>query len=668
MSILLNDAQNQAITHIDGPCLVLAGPGSGKTAVITRRTQYLIEDAGVSPENILVITFTKAAATEMKERFQMMIQGAKAPCTFGTFHSVFFMILRRAYGYNHTQVLPEEQKRNILKSVIQGMDLEYEDEEEFIQDLISEITLIKSEYMDLQYYYSTTCGENEFRQIYRQYEDTLHREHMIDFDDMLVYTYELLKERSDICQMWRRKFQYILIDEFQDINRIQYEIVKLLAGERQNVFVVGDDDQSIYRFRGAKPEIMLGFQKDFPNAKRILLNINYRSSQEIVEGSQRLISNNSKRYPKEIEGYRPYVQPICIHEIKTVEEEGKDVLERIRAYKKSGISYNEMAVISRTNMEARRVVDILMEYNIPFRMRDKLPNCYEHWIAKQMICYIRIAIGSRERSDFLQIWNRPKRYLRREWLSEPQVDLNKIQEQVKDKNWAVDNIQRLCFDLKRLKNMAPSSAIQYIRKEMGYEDYLVEYAGQHRIKPEELTDILEELQMMAKPYETYEAWFQHIKEYGERLEEQQKRQSLSEKQEEAVTLTTMHSAKGLEYQVVFVLEANEGTTPHKKASKPEDMEEERRMFYVAVTRAKNYLHLYVLKEKYGKTLQPSRFINEIRLDQKQLKPGTVVKHRTYGLGTITYVNERKISIYFEELGETKTLSRSFVIEQGLLSC
>ena len=260
-----NEAQEQAIRHIDGPCLVLAGPGSGKTAVITDRTRYLIEEAGIHPANILVVTFTKAAAMEMQERFRTKMQGANVPCTFGTFHSIFFWILRRAYGYTGNQIVSEEEKRKILTELVQKMELEYEDEEEFIQNLIGEITLVKSEYMPIEHYYSTTCGEAEFRQLYQSYQERIQSEGKLDFDDMLVYTYELLKERPDICRQWQEKFQYILIDEFQDINHIQYEIVRMLSGDRKNLFVVGDDDQSIYRFRGARPEIMLGFTKDYPD-------------------------------------------------------------------------------------------------------------------------------------------------------------------------------------------------------------------------------------------------------------------------------------------------------------------------------------------------------------------------------------------------------------------
>lgn len=668
MSIRLNEAQQKAITHVKGPCLVLAGPGSGKTAVITHRTKYLLEEAGIHPEQILVITFTKAAAMEMKDRFQTLMQGAYAPCTFGTFHSVFFMILRNAYGYSGEQVLAEDQKRNILKAIVQNMELEYEDEEELLQGLISEITAVKSEYMDLQHYYSTTCGEEEFRSIFRSYEDTLHREHKIDFDDMLVYTYELLKERADIRQMWQKKFQYILIDEFQDINRIQYEIIRLLAEPKRNLFIVGDDDQSIYRFRGARPEIMLGFQKDYPEAEMILLNINYRSSREIVEGSLRMIGNNSKRYQKDIQGSRPYEHPICIHELKGCQEENEDILKRIQGYHRQEIPYGDMAVIFRTNTEPRRLVNKLMEYNIPFRMRDRLPNCYDHWIARHIIAYIRIAMGSRERGDFLQIWNRPKRYLRREWLSEPTVDTDRILEQVADKKWAVEHLQKLNSDLERLRKMDPFSAINYIRKGIGYDTYLKEYAEQRRLKPEEFLDILDELQAMAQPYGNYEAWFRHIEEYGEQLEEQRKRQLQFHRSGEAVTLTTMHSAKGLEFRVVFILEANEGITPYKKAGKPEEIEEERRMFYVAVTRAREYLHIYTIQERNNKKLLPSRFVNEIRFDKEKLKVGARVQHRSYGAGTITYVDSKKIGIYFDELKEQKTLSLGFVLEQGLLSC
>lgn len=589
----------------------MAGPGSGKTAVITHRTKYLIEEAGIPPKHILVITFTKAAAKEMQERFQSMTQGKYTPCTFGTFHSVFFRILQRAYGYTAAQVLPEERKRNILTSILHEMQLEYEDEEEFLQEIISEITRVKSEYIDLRHYYSTSCGEEEFRRLFRTYESTLQKEHQIDFDDMLVYTYELLNERKDICRMWQRKYRYILIDEFQDINRMQYEIIRLLAGASQNVFAVGDDDQSIYRFRGAKPDIMLGFPKDFQDTKQIVLHVNYRSTREIIEGSQRVIANNQKRFPKQIQASRPYECPIYLHTIASVKEAGQDIRTRIQEYQAQGVPYQQMAVLYRTNTQARRLVEKLMEYHVPFRMRDRLPNCYEHWIAKQMIAYIRIASGSRERADFLQIWNRPIRYLRREWLSEPTVDLDEIIQQNAKRKWAVEALQTLQEDIEAMSTMRPQEAIRYIRKVIGYDAYLEAYANERRIHAEELTEFMDEIQAMAEPYPDAPAWFAHIREYGTRLETQRMQQEQRLAEDNAVTLSTIHSAKGLEYQAVFLFGANEGLLPYKKAMKPEEIEEERRLFYVAMTRAKTYLHIYTLKEHYHKRLLPSRFIEEL---------------------------------------------------------
>lgn len=668
MHIVLNEAQTEAVTHIEGPCLVLAGPGSGKTAVITYRVKYLIEQAGILPEQILVITYTKAAALEMEDRFAQIMQGADIPCTFGTFHSIFFRILRRAYGYTGEQVLPEECRRAVIKEILQTMELEYEDEEEVLRGLISEITLVKSECIELQHYYSTTCGQEEFRYIFESYENWLRTNNKIDFDDMLVYTYELLRERKDICRMWQNKYRYILIDEFQDINRIQYEIVRLLAGERQNLFIVGDDDQSIYRFRGARPEIMLGFQEDYKRAKKIVLNVNYRSSREIVEGSLRLVENNQRRYAKKIQSDRDYVQPIFIHEMKSDWEESESIVRQIREYHAQGIPYREMAVIYRTNQEPGRLVQKLLEYNLPFQMRDKLPNCYEHWIAKQWLAYARIAMGSRDREDFLQIWNRPTRYLRREWLTETQVDFNKIAEQVKEKPWAVEQLRHLSSDILQLKTMKPAAAIRYIRKTIGYDRYIEEYAKQRNIGLAELTELEDELEAMAQPFPDYLSWFQYIEEYRIQLKEQEKRQKQYRKQEDALTLTTMHSAKGLEFQAVFLPNANEGITPYKKAVKPEELEEERRMFYVAITRAKTYLHIYLLRERHGKKLNPSRFVNELRFDRKKLCAGSGVRHRKYGIGIITYADKEKITIYFEESKKSKTFSVEVLLQQGMLSC
>lgn len=604
-----NRAQQQAIAHKKGPMLVLAGPGSGKTLVITERTKRLIEQEGIEPHKILVITFTKAAASEMKERFQKMMKGAYAPVQFGTFHAVFFTILKHAYHYNVNNIVRDDQRKQIFREILDKIDIEIEDENEFISDIESEISLVKGEMINLDHYYSIHCSEEIFKQIYQMYHDKLQKQNLIDFDDMLVYCYELLKARKDIRKIWQKQFEYILIDEFQDINKVQYEVIKILSEKHKNLFVVGDDDQSIYRFRGAKPEIMLHFEKDFPNVQKTILDMNYRCSGNIVKGAAKVVQHNKKRFAKQITTNNEDGEAIRIANFPELRLENSKVVEELLRYKEMGISFSEMAILFRTNTQPRALLEKLMEFNIPFRIKDQIPNIYEHWIAKNIIAYIKIALGSRERALFLQIANRPKRYLSREIFDTPFVDFERLRTYYDDKNWMMERIDRLEYDIKVLAKMNPYAAINYIRKGIAYEEYLTEYAAFRRIKPEELMDTLDEIQEAAKPFKTFEEWFTHIEEYGEELRKQAKMRK--DTQEDSITMATMHSAKGLEYRVVFIIDANEGITPHRKAIIPADMEEERRMFYVAMTRAKDFLHIYYVKERYNKELEMSRFLREL---------------------------------------------------------
>lgn len=605
----VNKAQAEAIDFHDGACYVLAGPGSGKTTIITHRTKNLIEKYGVNPENILVITFTKSAALEMKERFNRITEGSYKTVTFGTFHAVYFKILGYAYNYRAENILREELKYNIIREIVEEMELEIDDESEFIGGIISEISNVKSEMMSPEHYYSKNCAEGIFRKIYKKYNDRLIRNNLIDFDDMLVMCYELLSQRPDILKMWQDKYRYILIDEFQDINKVQYEVVKLLAKPRNNLFVVGDDDQSIYSFRGARPDIMLGFPKDYKGAKKIVLDINYRCSQAIVRKASKLISNNKNRFEKNISTVNPRGEAISVCGYKNVTEECLSILGIIDRQIKAGGKLKDIAVLYRTNTIPRVLVEKLMEYNVPFKMKDALPNIYEHFIAKNILAYINIAMGSRERADFLQIINRPKRYISRQAFKEAKVNLNNLKGEYSDKEYVLERIFKLEYDLRMLSKMNPYAAINYIRNAIGYDKYIEEYAEYRRIKPEELYEILNELSESAKQYKTYEEWFKHIEEYGEELKKQAKQRT---EQKDAVELSTMHGAKGLEYDTVIIMEANEGITPHKKSVLPADVEEERRMFYVAMTRARKKLYIFWCKERYGKDMEPSRFYNEIR--------------------------------------------------------
>ncbi len=647
-----NEAQQKAIAHGEGPMLVLAGPGSGKTAVITRRVLELT-GKGVAPGNILVITFTKAAATEMQERFERLQKEKRqsASCgrvNFGTFHAVFFKILKYAYQWDASNIIREEVSTQMLAEIIRKLEMEIEDEREFIDGIRSEISKIKSERIDIKTYYSMNCPEEQFQRIFLSYTEKMKQQRLIDFDDILLYTYELLVKRPEILKLWQDKYQYILIDEFQDINRIQYDIIRMLAKPRDNLFIVGDDDQSIYQFRGARPEIMLNFPKDYPETEQVLLNYNYRSQEEIVRAAGRVISNNKKRYPKEILATKVPGTPVAAEKFHSQEEEGERVVELIRHYRAQGIPYKEMAVLFRTNTRARSVMGKLLTYNIPFQMRDVVPNLFDHWIAKNIIAYIKLAMGSRERGLMLQIMNRPNRYLSRDSLTEAAVDFDKWKWEYRDRDWMVDRIDKLEYDLELLSKTNPYAAINYIRRGIGYDEYLTEYAEYRRMKPEELLEVVTELQESARAFETFEEWFSYMEEYRRELERQKE---LREKRNvDGVMLATMHSSKGLEYEVVILTDVNEGITPYKRAVSPEELEEERRMYYVAMTRAKQYLHVFSVVRLHGKEMELSRFVGEMALSKEELLPGTHVVHTNYGKGIVVAQDGERVRIYFDSLG------------------
>lgn len=604
-------AQSRAIAHKDGPMIVLAGPGSGKTTVITERTKYLIQHYGINPMEILVITFTKAAATEMKERFEKLMGQGNTYVTFGTFHAIFFGILKNAYHFSGANILREEEKRQFLKDITERMDLEIEDEAEFLSGIISEISLIKNDQISLEHYYSTNCPEEVFREIYTKYQAKLESVKKLDFDDMLVYTYELLKQRPDILLGWQNRYRYILIDEFQDINQIQYEVIKMLAAPDNHLFIVGDDDQSIYRFRGAKPEIMLNFPKEYKDTKTILLDQNFRCTGNIVKAAELVIKRNQTRFQKNMKEVKDGGDKIELHTFATQTHECTHILKKVQDYLTGGYQHSDIAILFRTNTDARLLVEKFLEYNIPFKMRDSIPNIYDHWIAKNIISYIRMAFGSRERKEFLQIMNRPNRYISRECVDEAQVSFENLKKYYDDKNWMVERIEQLEYNLNLLKKMNPYAAINFIRHGIGYDDYLKDYADFRKIKVEDLYEVLNELQEGAKNYKTFEAWFLHIEDYTKALTEQAMEQN---KVENAVTFTTLHSSKGLEFANVFIIEVNEGIIPHKKALLESDMQEERRMFYVGMTRAKEHLHMYSVNERYGKTLKPSVFLENLKND------------------------------------------------------
>ena len=597
----------RAIAHLSGPMMVLAGPGSGKTSVIVERTAYLIREGKVSPSSILVVTFSRAAARETKERFLKFMGSTRSDVTFGTFHGVFYGILKQAYGLGPGNILAEEEKYQILRELAQSCGQELAQEGDFLDEISREISTVKENRIALEHYYSASCPDEVFRQIFAGYKKVLQERRKLDFDDMLLFCYELFQKRPDILRGWQKKFQYILVDEFQDINRLQYDITRMLAAPEDNLFIVGDDDQSIYHFRGARPEIMLNFTKDYPKAKTVLLDVNYRCSGEILESAVRLIGHNDKRFKKKLSTPNEKGKPVRTLEFLNPREEYLTVVQALKRRLEQGEDLKDTAILLRTNQEGEGLVSALMEYQVPFTMKEQLPNLFRHWICRNMLAYLHMAHGDRTRKTFLEIMNRPNRYIAREALENPTVSFADLKNRYKDKDWMCDRITTLETHLRILSPLPPYAGINFIRKGMGYEEYLREYAQYRKIKPEELLEILDRIAESAKGMKTLEQWEAYIEEYTERLNEQAKKQ---EGKKEGVVVSTLHGVKGLEYQKVYILNVNEGSIPYKKAVLDEALEEERRLFYVGMTRARKELVLCYVKRQYEKEREPSRFLEE----------------------------------------------------------
>jgi len=598
--------QLNAIEHVNGPMMVIAGPGSGKTTVITQRVKYLIESAGVNPADILVITFTKAAAHEMESRFKILTKGNNYHVRFGTFHSIFFWIIKTAYNISNSSVISEDDKKKLIDKIINDMNYSYENREDVIANIISQISLVKCDMLDITYYYSKDMPAETFRSIYLRLENEMKRLGKIDFDDMMVMCYELLQNREDILNKCRDIFKYILVDEFQDCNKIQYEIFKLLAKPKENAFIVGDDDQSVYGFRGARPEIMQQFKKDFSKAKQVFLGDNYRCDRNITKASAAVIDCNKNRFKKKLvsmsanDGIVKFLYP------KNDNEANQLLIKQIKDNYAKGIAYERQAIIYRTNIQPRKLVYKLNQFNIPYTISDSMPNIFEHFVIKNILDYMRIAMGDNSRAVFLRILNKPSRYISRESLMEDPVDYDKLRWRLRDKDYAVDNLDKFMADIKLIKKMRPFPALNFIRKSIGYDAYIKEYSEYRQLDYNEFMDILDEFASMIIDMTSYGELFEFIDDYTQIMIMQHEKNNIRT----GLNLMTMHSSKGLEFDCVYIIDALEGMTPYKKATSVLDIEEERRMFYVAMTRAKHQLYIYSPSMHGNRERDISRFVKE----------------------------------------------------------
>ena len=616
--------QNEAITHGTGPMLVLAGPGSGKTAVIIRRVRHLTEALQVPEENILVITFTKAAAEEMEQRYQRLTgcTGQSKVC-FSTFHALFFKILRESAGYTADSLLKESEKYAILRDVLYKLYPKRMFEKEQMQRILGEISRYKSRGRGD---YIPSIDKDLFAEVYPEYERRIRAEQRLDFDDMIRLCFRLLQEDKGVLRKWQTRFRYILVDEYQDIDPQQYEAVKLLTGEAANLFVVGDDDQSIYAFRGAAPQLVGRFKKDFPKAKLTVLACNYRSHVNVTRAAARLIRENTQREEKRFTNHTTEKGVFRVEKFMDRAEEYKLLAERIA---ESRIPLREQAVLYRTNRQPGGLLMQLRKKNLPYRMQGKTNDLWEHWMTQDIAAYFRLAGGARERKEFLRIANRPVRFLPRDLFQDARIEQERLLRSLTGRYDLQDIVRKLFFDIEMLRKMNPFAAMHYIRKAIGYEDFLTTYAWEQGLEKEELFDVLEEIADTTRTVETFEEWEQQMLQIHALAERNGVRKVTGNQwtqgvqvaaggmsasrnnTEDALNLMTFHASKGLEFRRVYLIDVNEGLVPHRRAKTKEEIEEERRVLYVAMTRAKEELYLLYTEKRGGREIPPSRFLREL---------------------------------------------------------
>lgn len=638
-----SNSQLRAIKHGKGPMLVLAGPGSGKTFVIIQRLLYLIHEKQIRPDNILVISFSKASTLELKQRFQKqskdilceillneskdksLLEESKVQVNFVTFHACFFHILKETYHYTSQDIITEKQKREILKAILldpvyEDTNKSYKSESRKIKEIqkndnqieLKNIVEKVEDYLQkISYYKNKETKELEekeskqFQQIFHTYNQEMHHQHKLDFDDMGLLCLQLFNTQPDILEKWQEKFQYILIDEFQDINMVQFRIIQLLVKKYQNLFVVGDDDQSIYSFRGASPQIMLDFEKYYPETEKVLLETNYRCSEEIVKESLKVIEQNKVRFQKEIRAYNAGREVVVYQSFEECQKEYSYIGEKIQKFiSEQKYNYSDIACIFRTNQDMTGLAEHLVRNRIPFVMKESCNSIFKHFIALDIISYLRFFLAGKKRSDFLRIMNKPLRYLSRNalsLLSDEAITWRELKQYYASKKYMLSNIEQLEKNDIWIQKLDLYGACFYVRKVIGYDSYLKSYIKEQGLNWEEAKEILDFIQESTRNMKSLEEWKGYIEQYEEAL-----RNSGEEK--EGIHIITMHACKGLEYPVVFLPDCNEGRVPHKKAASPEEIEEERRMFYVAMTRAKYHLEILYIEDKLKKHLQKSRFL------------------------------------------------------------
>jgi len=701
----LNPAQREAVGHTDGPVLIFAGAGSGKTRALTYRIAYLIGEHGVNPRNILAVTFTNKAAREMKERIEGLVGGhALRQMWVGTFHAMSARMLREKgdkIGLDRDFVIYDEGDQiALVRECLE--ELEIDEKENPPRKILYGISGAKEQLVLPEDYPKVFSNSYEplVARVYPLYQKKLHASRAFDFDDLILYAARLLQEREDVRQHYQRKFKYVLVDEYQDINQSQFELVRLLAAAHQNLCVVGDDDQSIYSWRGADVGIILSFRKHYPEAKVVTLEQNYRSTRNILDAAHHVISRNDRRAPKQLWTERG--EGALLDKIEAADEhdEAAKIVRRIRDQVDSGErGYADFVILYRINAQSRLFEEALMNHRVPYRIIGGV-RFYERKEIKDLLSYLRLAYNPMDSVSLRRIINVPHRGI-------GPITLEKIELLAQTENIGIFDALRRADEIE-IQPKAKQAITQLVKLLEFLHDKREEFSvGKLLTETVENTGYVTDLEKQRtreadSRVENIKELFSVVREFEATSEDTSLRGFLEqvalvtdidsyEEQEQAVTLMTLHSAKGLEFPAVFMVGMEEGIFPHSRSMHSGDeLEEERRLCYVGMTRAKDEL---CLSHAYSRTLFGmreravlSRFIREIpdelferkipaaaaasavRRDSESAKPsrpadtfkaGDRVRHNVFGLGIVVSTapdgTDTRVTVAFEEVGIKKLM-------------
>ncbi|MBO4910558.1 MAG: ATP-dependent helicase [Lachnospiraceae bacterium] len=602
----LNEEQLKAATFTGSDILLAAGPGSGKTHTMTSRILYLTDISKVDPASILVITFTKDAAAGMQNRFNSRTD-IPLPVAFGTFHSVFYNMIREYRRNSPPQILYDRNKSEIASSVVKKFSA-YDKEKGIksgVSDFLHAVSIYKNTLDSENSCKGTEISTECFSEMFRYYENIRKKSRLMDFDDMVYDCRGLLLHDDYFARKWKNRFSHILIDEFQDINKAQYETVSLLAGTDSEIFAVGDDDQSIYGFRGSDPSILKKFLDD-RNAVLMHLDANYRSLAPIVKASVVVINENKNRIPKNPVSKRENTVPaLTIMGFEDQISEYHSILNLILS------RYDSLAVLFRTNIEMQTFASYLTAKNIRFRIREKTTSIFDHFIMRDILDFMHVIYGRPSEEHLKNIIGKTVGYIDHEYIYGSGGDLNRIIKNIyscgkisKPGN-VIKKLLELKKDIEFMRTLSINNAITYVYKKTGYEKYVLSLSSDEN-KKEEYRKILDECPKLLSSAESLDEIILIKEKYEKQLKRKGKYQDKN-----LPDLMTIHASKGLEFDTVIIPDINEGNFPHEKMPDENSVEEERRIFYVAMTRAANNLYLYYQKGKENGKTTPSRFLNPL---------------------------------------------------------